>query len=335
MKVLSKLAEGQTLMRGETAALASSILRRELTPAQCGAALTAMRVRGESVDEIGGFIDAFREFSLPTPFGGDDLIDTCGTGGDGHNTINISTLSAFVAAAAGCRVVKHCNRAVTGRCGSADLLGELEIRFDGSVEFVARSLESTGLAFLFAPRFHPLLREMAELRRELGFRTIFNIAAPLANPARPRRQVIGVFHPSLLQVAVETVAKLGALHCMAVHGEDGMDELTTGGTSHVFELRDGRITEFHISPETFGLTRTDAAELRADSVQVSAALAMDVLRGKRFAGRDAVALNAGAAVYVGGCAASLEHGVARALEVIDSGAALEKLVQLQQLSRDA
>lgn len=335
LDVVRRLSQGYGLSLDEAHTLASAMLRGEFTPEQCGTALVALHNRGESATEILGFVLALRQHARPLCLYEDSLIDNCGTGGDGGGTFNVSTVSAIVAAAAGCRVAKHCNRAVTSQCGSADLLGALQVRFDGPAEFAVRSLMLAGVAFLFAPYYHPALRDLGDIRRQLAIRTIFNIAGPLANPAGVRRQVVGVFSRPLTRIVVETLQRLGASHCLVVHGEDGTDEITTNGPTHVCELRGGEITEYEISPANFGVGWNDQLEICADNAAANAAIAVDVLRGRRFAGRNAVLMNAGAAIYVAGRAKSLADGADAAARAIDSGAAMATLEKLQNLSGES
>ena len=266
----------------------------------------------------------------PVDVGVDSLVDTCGTGGDGRGTFNVSTVSAFVAAGAGCRVAKHGNRRVSSRCGSADLLEALGVRIDLPPSEAARQLQTVGVTFLFAPQYHPALKNLEPIRRQLGFRTIFNLAGPLANPAGVKRQVIGVFDRSFLRPLANVLLRLGAEHVLVVHGDDGSDEITTLGVTYACELRSGAIREFDITPEELGIDRSDERLLAGGSAADNAAIARRILNGERSPARDIVVLNAGAAIHVSGLAGSLAEGVKRAAESIDGGAARSKLEQLQQ-----
>lgn len=332
--IVTDLSHGRRLTEDEAATLAGAMLRAEISPIQTAAALTAMRVRGETADELCGVVRVMREAALPLPIDDPALVDNCGTGGDGLGTFNVSTVAAIVAAAAGARIAKHCNRAVSGRCGSVDLLEQLQIRADSSPEFAVRSLEVAGVAFLFAPRYHPLLSVVSPIRRELGFRTIFNLAGPLSNPARVRRQVVGVFADSMRCVLAEALHRLGAEHALIVHSADGHDELSPCSLTRISELRNGQVAEREFEPDRRRTVRSDADGLRAESAAESARLASDVLRGADSVCRDAVVLNAGATLYAAGQAASIADGAQQAAEAIDSGAASKTLTKLQQLSSE-
>ena len=331
---------GHDLPQGEAFAVASAMIAGSLTPAQLGALLAALRAKGETADEIHGFAAAVREHMTPVGIDGDGAIDTCGTGGDGAGTFNISTVAAFVAAGAGCRVAKHGNRAVSSRCGSADLLEHLGVPLNMTPEQAARSIRQVGIGFLFAPCFHPSLKHAAAVRREIGVRTMLNIVGPLANPARTKRQLIGVFDASLTRPLAETFLRLGADHCLVVHGHGGLDEISLSGPTQVTEARrcpsaegaaaDWRVQTFAVTPEQFGFDRCGVEELRVADMESNVKTAVGVLQNRPGPARDIVALNAGAAIYVAGAADSLEAGVERAFESIASGRAHQKLEQLRQ-----
>jgi anthranilate phosphoribosyltransferase len=321
---LARLVAGGDLAGSEMSSAMATIMDGQATPAQVGAFLTALRAKGETVEELVAAVRVLREraVELRTPF---DVIDTCGTGGDGLGTFNVSTAAAFVAAAAGAKVAKHGNRAASGKVGAADVLEALGANIELGPEAAARCLSRHGIAFLFAPLYHPAVRHVAPVRRELGFRTLFNLTGPLCNPAGARRQVIGLFSPDWLEPVAETLRRLGSEHVLVVHGEDGADEITPCGVTQVVELRGGEIRRFEVSPEGFALGRSDTAELEGGDAATNAAMLRAVLGGEQGARHAAVALNAGAAIHVAGIAASLAGGVARAREILTAGEALPLL----------
>jgi anthranilate phosphoribosyltransferase len=330
ISAIQRLLGGQCLSADDSFSVAGELMAGDVAPAQAAALLSLLRARRETADEIFGFARAMRERMTPGDFGSESLIDTCGTGGDGRGTFNVSTVSAFVAAGAGCRVAKHGNRRVSSRCGSADVLEALGVPIPLSADEAGECLRSIGIAFLFAPHFHPALRNLESVRRQLGFRTIFNLVGPLANPARVRRQVIGVFDRSLVRTLADVLLRLGADHILVVHGDDGSDEITTLGVTHVCELRRGAIREFEVTPEQLGVDRGDERLLAGGSAAENAAIAQQIFNGDQSPARDIVVLNAGAAIYVAGVAETLAAGVRRAAESIDSGSARNKLDQLRQ-----
>jgi anthranilate phosphoribosyltransferase len=327
ISAIQRLLDGQCLSAEDAFAVASELMAGVVAPAQAGALLSLLRARRESADVILGFARAMRERMTPVDVGLESLIDTCGTGGDGRGTFNVSTVSALVAAGAGCRVAKHGNRRVSSRCGSADVLEALGVPIHLSAEEAGECLRSIGIAFLFAPDFHPALRNLESVRRQLGFRTIFNLVGPLANPARVRRQVIGVFDRSLLRTLADVLLRLGVDHVLVVHGDDGSDEITTLGVTHVCEL--------DITPEELGVHCSDERPLAGGSAAENAEIAYRILNGDRTPARDIVVLNAGAAIYVAGIAETLAGGVHRAAESIDSGSARNKLDRLRQFCGEA
>ncbi len=327
---LARVLEGQRLSRLEMAHCIGEMLRGEAAAAQVAALLGALRVRGETVDELVGAALAVREVAVRVPSRG-VVVDTCGTGGDAQGTFNVSTAAALVASACGVTVAKHGNRSVSSRCGSADVLEALGARLDLDVPTLAALLEQTRLAFLFAPAHHPAFKRVASLRRELGVRTVFNLLGPLANPAGAQRQVLGVFDPRLTSVMADVLLELGAEHALVVHGE-GLDEISVSGPTLVEEVRDGRRRRFVITPEELGLMRHPIEALRGGEAPFNAALIRAVLEGARGGPRDAVLANAAAALVVGGHVETLREGVVRAADVIDSGAAsahLERFLRVQ------
>jgi anthranilate phosphoribosyltransferase len=328
--VIARLAEGRTLDEAEAEAAFGVLMAGEATPAQIAALLMALRVRGETVDEITGAARVMRArmSAIAAPPG---AIDVCGTGGDAQGTVNISTTVAFVVAGAGVPVAKHGNRAISSRSGGADVLGALGVTIDAPFTVLERALETARVAFLMAPRHHAAMRHVAGPRVELGIRTIFNLLGPLANPARVKRQLLGVFARQWLRPLAETLGRLGAERAWVVHGSDGLDELTVTGESHVAEWHQGRVREFSITPADAGLKIASPAALKGGDAAENAEALRGVLAGIAGPYRDAVLLNAAAALIVAGRARDLKEGVALAARSIDSGAAraaLEALIAL-------
>jgi anthranilate phosphoribosyltransferase len=319
------LASPRDLTRAEAASVMRAIMTGGATPAQVGAILTALSMKGAKGDELAGFAGAMREFAVPFPHGlTGPCIDTCGTGGDESGTFNVSTATAFVVAGAGLPVVKHGNRSVTSRCGSADVLAALGARLEIPPERMAGVLRSTGIAFLYAPLYHPAMKRVAGIRQELGLRTIFNLLGPLTNPAGARIQLLGVYRPDALVTMAGVLRLLGAERAMVVHG-GGLDEITTTGPTLVAELGAGGLREYRIEPGDFGIPVSDITDLRGGDASENARILREVLSGEGGAARDAVIMNAGAAISLGGLARSLAGGISLAEESIDSGAALGKL----------
>ncbi len=304
------------------------ILDGEATPAQIGALAIALRMKGETPEEIAAMAEAMRLRVPPIRSKRAPLLDTCGTGGDNTGTFNISTTSAIVVASCGVAVAKHGNRAVSSRAGSADVLESLGVGLDLTPESAARSLDVLGISFLFAPNYHAALRHAARPRRELGVRTVLDLLGPLTNPAGARRQLVGVFANRLVRRIAEVLRILGSERAWVVHGLDGLDELTVFGPSHVAELRDGEIREFEVDPAPLGLAHTVREGIAGGDAAANAARIRGVLTGEKGAARDVVVLNAGAALVVAGVAGGLAEGVARAQEAIDGGLAAEKLADL-------
>ncbi len=324
-QAIQEVIAGRTLDEEQAGAVARAIMAGEATPAQIGGLLVALRMRGETVDEIAGFVRAVRGAATPFPLAGDDLLDTCGTGGDGRGTFNISTACAFVAAAAGCRVAKHGNRSVSSRCGSADVLTELGVAIELSPERTAASIEQIGIGFMFAPQYNPGAKHAVGPRREIGVRSIFNTIGPLVHPAGAKRQLLGVYAPGLAQTMAEALRRLGSTHCLIVHSEDGLDEISIAAPTQVTELKNGQIANYRVSPNEYGISPAGLDAIAGGEPHENARVIRAVLAGEAGPARDVVLLNSGAAIYVGGRAASINEGVARAREVIDSGAAEKKL----------
>jgi len=329
---LARLLEGQNLARAEMAGVMNEIADGGATPAQVGAFLAALRVKGETVDEITGAAEVMRARVDPVHVSKDVFVDTCGTGGDGRNTFNISTTAAFVVAGAGVTVAKHGNRAVSSRAGSADVLAALGVDVDAPKDVVERCIEEVGIGFLFAPRLHPAFKAVAGIRRELGVRTIFNLLGPLANPAGARHQILGVYEPRWVPVVGGVLAALGARHAFVVHGE-GLDEVAITGMTHVCEVKEGNVERYALLPEDMGLPRHLEAEIAGGDAARNAEILRDVLRGQRGGPRDAVLANAAAALVCAGAAGDLVEGVRVATASIDGGAAADKLARLVAATR--
>ena len=331
-EAIKTLVSGKSLTMDEAALVMEEIMRGEATPAQFGAFVTALRLKGETVDEIVGMAKVMRAKATPV-ITSEPVVDTCGTGGDGLGTFNISTAAAFVAAGAGLKVAKHGNRAMSSHCGSADVLEALGIKIDLNAEQVKRCLEEVGMGFMFAPVFHPAMKYAAAPRREIGIRTVFNIIGPLTNPAGARAQVLGVADETLVEKLASVLQGLGCEHALVVHGEDGLDEITITGKTRVSELKDGHIESYAISPEDFGLSRANLGDLRGGTVSENAALLRKILAGALGPQRDVVIMNAGAVLLAGDRVKTLGEGVALAKEIIDSSHAQIKLEQLIKFSQ--
>lgn len=326
---LARLIGGDDLSRDEVEALFGRLMDGELDEPTKAALLMGLAVKGETADEIAGAAAAMRRRVVSIPHRQSEAIDTCGTGGDGKGTFNISTATAFVAAAAGAPVAKHGNRSVSSRSGSADVLVALGVDITVPPERAAAALEEIGIAFLFAPNLHPAMREVMPVRQALGVRTVFNLLGPLTNPAGARRQLLGVFARDRVAMLARVLGQLGSRHAMVVHGEDGLDEITLTGPTHVAELRDGAVREYTIEPEALGFARVAPEALAGGEPEENARSLERVLDGEAGPLRDVTLLNAGAAVYVAGLAADHRAGIAAAAEAIDSGAARAKLAALR------
>lgn len=324
--LLAALVDGKVLSDADAHAFFAACLRGEPTPAQVAAAVTALRIRGETVGEIAAFATAMREaaVTLEHPW---DVIDTCGTGGDGQHTFNISTAAALVLAGAGLKVAKHGNRALSSKSGSSDVLSVLGVNLQASQKQQLRALESAGIAFLFAPAYHGAMRHVGPVRAEIGFRTVFNLLGPLSNPARARRQVMGVYDPRLLEPLAEVLGRLGAVRAWTVHGQ-GLDELTTTGPTEVAEWKNGAVRRFAVTPEEAGLPRASLDAIRGGDAETNAAALTALLDGQAGAYRDIVLLNAAAALVVADRAETLADGAALAAAVIDDGRAAQALAGL-------
>ena len=330
---LSRLLDGHDLTRDEAREAMNTIMSGEATPAQIGGFLVALRLKGETADEIAGCAEAMRAHVLPVRPQRADLVDTAGTGGDGGRTFNISTAAALVAAAAGAGVAKHGNRAVSSSSGSADVLEALGFNLELEAPRIARSIDELGFGFLFAPAHHPAMRHAAPVRKELATRTVFNVLGPLTNPAGARAQVVGVYSPDLVPTVAEVLARLGARRAFVVHGAGGIDELSPAGPNLVCEVSEGRVREREIDPSDFGVPRCESNELVGGLPADNAATIREIFAGARGPKREAVLLNAGGAIAAGGHASDLSDGYALAAEAVDSGAAGERLEALIAFSR--
>ena len=326
------LVDGESLSADQATAAMNEIMTGEATSAQVGSFLTALRIKGETVDEITGMARVMREKSLHVSVEG-DVVDTCGTGGDSSGSFNISTTAAFVVAGAGVAVAKHGNRAMSGSTGSADLLEALGVKIALSPESVARCLNEVGFGFMFAQGYHPSMRFAAGPRREIGIRTVFNILGPLTNPAGADRQVIGVADPSMADRMARVLGQLGSRKALVVHGSDGMDEITITGPSTVWQLENGEVTEFEVTPGGLGVSVSSADSIQATSAEHSARIARSVLAGESGPARDVVLLNAAAALVAADRADSLAAGVELAARAIDSGDAQARLDAVVELSQ--
>lgn len=330
---IDRLCRGEALMADEAAACLHEVLEGRAADVQAAGLLIAFRCKGETVDEIAGMARAMRELASPVTVPPDGLVDTAGTGG-GRPTFNVSTTAAFVAAGAGCRVAKHGNRSATGRSGSADVLEALGARIDLEPAAVATCIDELGFGFMFAPAHHPAMRHVVPVRKELAVRTIFNFLGPLTNPARARRQLIGVSDRRFLDLMAAALGQLGCEHALVVASDDGLDELSVSGPTHVVELRGGRIEPYVIKPESVGLRTAHQADIAAGTPERNAEIARAVLGGEQGADRDLTVLNAGAAIYVAGAVESIEAGVRRAEQAIDSGAALDLMERFAARTRE-
>ena len=332
---LADLLDGRSLPREQARAVMNQIMEGDATPAQMGAFLVALRLKGETAEEIAGCAEAMRAHVLPVRPTRDDLVDTAGTGGDGGGTFNISTAAALVAASAGAAVAKHGNPAVSSAAGAADVLEALGFSLELVPERIAQSIDELGFGFMFAPTHHPAMRHAAPVRRELATRTVFNVLGPLTNPAGARAQVIGVYAPGLVRTIAEVLAQLGARRAFVVHGAHGVDELSPAGPNLVCEVVDGAVRERTIDPAELGVERCDPGELAGGSPAENAESIRAVFAGARGGKRDAVLLNAAGAIAAAGHAEDLREGLERAREALDSGAAAARLDELAEFSRAA
>lgn len=325
-QALQRIVEHREIFHDEMLDLMRRIMSGQTSPVMIAALISGLRVKKETVGEIAAAAQVMREFATPVAVvDKSHLVDLCGTGGDGAHTFNISTCSMFVAAAAGARVAKHGGRSVSSSTGSADVLEELGVHITLSPEQVAQCLAETGIGFMFAPSHHSAMKHAAPVRKELGIRTLFNILGPLTNPAGAPNQLMGVFHRDLVGIQARVLQRLGSKHVLIVHGQDGLDELTLAGETHVAELKNGEVLEYTVDPARFGLAVCEARELHAPDKATSARIIRSVLANEAGPARDIVLLNAAAALYAADVAESLADGVARAREALSSGRAQASL----------
>src|SRR5213082_4329537 len=330
---LARLLDGKDLTREDARTVMDTIMSGEATPGQIGGFLVALRLKGETADEIAGAAEAMRAHVIAVRPQRADLVDTAGTGGDGGKTFNISTAAALVAAAAGAGVAKHGNRSVSSQAGSADVLEALGFELELPPERIAQSIDELGFGFMFAPTHHPAMRHAAPVRRELAARTVFNVLGPLTNPAGARAQVVGVYAPELVRTIAEVLAQLGARRAFVVHGAEGIDELSPAGPNLVCEVVDGDVREREIDPLELGVPRCDREELRGGSPEENAAAIRDVFAGENGGRRSAILLNAAGAIAAGGHAEDLREGLELARQAVDSGAAAARLEELIAFTR--
>lgn len=324
-EILQKVVLRQDLSEAEALSVFDLIMEGQASPAQLGSLLTALRMKGEKPAEIAGAASSMRRHAVFVDPRGRAVVDTCGTGGDSLGTFNISTTAAFIVAGAGIPVAKHGNRSITSLCGSADVLAALGVNLDASPDVMEECMHEVGIGFLFAPKLHPAMKHAMGPRRELGFRTIFNLLGPLTNPAGAKNQVLGVFAPELTEVFTEVLRRLGSQRVFVVHGRDGMDEITTTTVTRVSELKDGAVKTYDLDPLQFIEQYARLDDLRGGDAAVNAGILRDVLGGARGPRRDIACLNAAAGIVAGGKAANLAEGFAIAGTSIDSGQALKAL----------
>lgn len=332
-EAIETLVNRKDLSEAQTVEVMNQIMTGAATPLQVASFLTALRMKGETVEEITGAARVMREKARRVQVGSKTVLDTCGTGGDQKGTFNISTTAAFVVAGAGVDVAKHGNRSVSSQSGSADVLAALGVKVDASKERVEACIEKIGIGFLFAPLLHEAMKYAVQPRRDIGIRTIFNLLGPLTNPAMARYQLIGLYSGELVVAIAQVLRNLGTTRAMVVHGLEGLDEISLCGATNVAELRDGQVRQYSIEPEALGLKRCALEEIRCGSAEESAAIVRRVLEGESGPARDVVLLNSGAALYVSGRAETLEQGLHLAAQSIDSGRARRKLEELAQMTR--
>ena len=327
------VTQHQNLTESQMSGVMQQIMTGQATPAQIGGFLIGLSMKGETVDEIAAAASVMRNLATAVHIEGDHIIDTCGTGGDGASSFNVSTASAFVVAAAGAKVAKHGNRSISSTSGSADVLEAAGVNLDLTPEMVKHCIDSVGVGFMFAQKHHGAMKHAIGPRREMGVRTIFNLLGPLTNPARAAHQVMGVFDKKWLRPMAEVLQKLGSKHVLIVHADDGMDEISIGAATSVAELKDDQIRCYTIQPEDFGMQRSDIKQLSVTNANESLTFIRDIFSGKPGPARDIVLLNAGAAIYTADLAASLAEGIEQAAKLIDNGAAMQKLDALVQCSQ--
>ena len=332
---LNNLSNGNNISFDDMSFLMNELMTGNLTPAQIASILISIKIKGESIDEITGAASVMREHSNKVMVEDTKhLVDTCGTGGDSLQTFNVSTISAIIAAAAGVKVAKHGGRSVSSKCGSADVLEALGVNVNLNNLEIAGIVNKIGIGFMFAPNYHPAMKYVAPIRKDLGVRTIFNLLGPLTNPASAKQQILGVYHKNLTTVLARVLQKLGSTHVMVVSGEDGMDEISITGKTFVAELKNNIVKEYVINPGDYGLPLGNLADIKVDDVAHSKAMVLGILDKKLSTARNISLLNAGAAIYVSGLVEDIEAGIEKASKVIDSGEALMKLRELVTVSNE-
>ena len=331
VNLIEKLVQKQDLTFDEAKSAMTLIMEGEATPSQFGSLITALRMKGETVDEVSGMASVMRSMSLHVQTK-NVLIDTCGTGGDGFGTFNISTAAAFVAAGAGQKIAKHGNRAMSSKSGSADVLEALGVNIQLLPDQISKCIEKTGFGFMFAQSFHPSMKYAAGPRREMGIRTVFNLLGPLTNPAGAARQIIGVSDPTVGALMAEALGRLGSERALVVHGDDGLDEITISTSSTVWDLEAGHVKKYQIKPQDFGFSVSPLDHIKADNAVESAALIRTVLDGGRSPARDVVLLNAGASLFVAGMSDKFDECISIGADAIDSGKAMKSLDDYIKLS---
>ena len=332
-EALARIIDRGEIQHDEMVSLMRQIMRGEVSPVMISAIVIGLRVKRESIGEISAAAEVMRELATRVEIENrQNLVDTCGTGGDSAHTFNISTAAAFVAAAAGARVAKHGGRSVSSKSGSADVLESFGVNLNQTPQQVAQGISQIGVGFMFAPNYHSAMKYAAPVRRELGVRTLFNILGPLTNPAGAENQVIGVFHAELVGIVARVLQQLGSRHVMVVNGEDGLDEITIAGKTRIGELKNGEVSEYTIRPEDFGMKVSAIETIQVENSDQSRAVLQSVLDNQPGPALDIVLLNAGAAIYVSGVAGTLQEGVEVARVAVESGAAKEKLRQLVEIT---
>lgn len=334
-EAIAKLADRVNLTEAESEAVMEEIMTGQATSAQVASYLTALRMKGETVEEITGAAIVMRNKAARIRVNDPDAIDTCGTGGDRLHTFNISTTAAFVVAGAGITVAKHGNRSVSSMCGSADVLRALGVNIDLKPEKVERCINEAGIGFLFAPLYHPAMKHAVVPRQEIGIRTMFNILGPLTNPAGAARQLIGVYSSHLTDILARVLLNLGAKHCLVVHGSDGLDEITITGETAVSEGRGGEVRTYTIRPSDFGMRAAPIEDIRGGSPEENARIVLQILEGEKGPKRDVVLLNAAAGILVSGRAADFSHAIIEAEKSIVAGAAIAKLESLKRMTNQS
>lgn len=333
VEAIRMAVEGKNLSSDEASTVMEEIMDGQATDAQIASLITALRIKGETVEEIFGFAKVMRAHAERVYSQESNILDTCGTGGDGSHTFNISTTAAFVAAGAGVTVAKHGNRSVSSKSGSADVLETLGVKIDLSPEAVGKCLDEVGIGFLFAPTLHKAMKYAIGPRKEIAIRTVFNILGPLTNPAYASFQVLGVYDSNLTEIMAEALGNLGVKHALVVHGADGLDELSTTGKSKVSEMVKGKIENYHLDPEEFGIPLAKVEDLRGGSASDNAVILRAILEGEKGPKRDIVILNAGAALQAAEAVKDIREGIAEAQKSIDEGKALRKLLELIEFSQ--